>query len=259
MSKAYEPRPYPGSWAENRSRIRRPWTVPFHYVEWATRQLAYHLSRWSLFEVLEYAGRFTVLVAVVIYFSEAPDRRKQKHYQAWQVINSAAGKSGNGGRLDALQELNEDRVSLAGIELSKAFLQGLQCPGADLHFATLQECDLRNCDLRRANLSGADLNAANLRNADLRGCNAAGADLFNCDLVGADLSGADLVRADLRNADLRDAKWTGVVGIGLANIHGVENAPEGFVQWALQHGAVSIDNDDAWAAAKEKGRAATQP
>jgi hypothetical protein len=28
--------------------------------------------------------------------SEAGDRKKQKHYQAWQVINTAQGKGGSG-------------------------------------------------------------------------------------------------------------------------------------------------------------------
>jgi hypothetical protein len=31
------------------------------------------------------------------------------------------------------------------------------------------------------------------------------------------------------------------------------------VQWALKNGAVSIEEDDAWAAARNKGTPATQP
>ena len=39
----------------------------------------------SFLEVLEYLGTFSVLVAVIFYFSESGDRVKQRHYQAWQV------------------------------------------------------------------------------------------------------------------------------------------------------------------------------
>ena len=245
MSTPYEPRPHPGTWEENRGRVRRRWAVPFHWFEWATRLVAYYLSHWSLLEVLEYAGRFTVLVAVVIYFSEAPSRRKQKHYQAWQVINSAAGKTGNGGRLDALQELNEDHVSLVAVDVSGAFLQGLQLPAADLHFARLHDCDLRDCDLHDANLNGADLAGANLRNGNLRGLNAGDANLTNTDLTEADATGTNLEGADLSHADLRDLKWTGIARMSGANVHGVENPPAGFLDWAMAHGAISVGHEHA--------------
>ncbi len=39
-------------------------------------------------------------MAVIFYFSESGDRLKQKHYQAWQVINTAQGKGGSGGRIE---------------------------------------------------------------------------------------------------------------------------------------------------------------
>src|SRR3984957_20259912 len=47
-----------------------------------------------------------------------------KALQAWQVINTAQGKGGSGGRLEALQELNVDRIPLVGVDVSGAFLQG---------------------------------------------------------------------------------------------------------------------------------------
>ena len=85
------------------------------------------LSRWSFLEVLEYLGSFSILIAVIFYFSESGDRLKQKHYQAWQVINTAQGKGGSGGRIEALQELDEDGVPLVGVDVSGAFLQGFAC------------------------------------------------------------------------------------------------------------------------------------
>jgi hypothetical protein len=259
MSTAYDPRPHPGSWVENRSRIRRRWTMPLHYIEWMTRLVAYYLSHWSLLEVLEYAGRFTVLVAVVIYFMEAPDRRKQKHYQAWQVINTAQGQTGSGGRVEALEELHADGVPLVGLNVKGAYLQGLRLPNANLHRSNMEEADLRNCDLSGANLEDATLDAANFRNADLRRVKFTNASLTGSDLTGANLEGADLIGADLRNADLSDMKWNAISSISGANIHGIDNAPEGFVAWAMKNGAVSVESNDAGSPAKGSRQATTKP
>ena len=82
-----------------------------------------------------------MLFAVVFYCADTGNRRKQKHYQAWQVINTAQGKGGNGGRIEALQELNADRVSLAGVDIAGAFLQGLQLRRANLVRAKMAAAD----------------------------------------------------------------------------------------------------------------------
>src|ERR1700741_4710735 len=68
----------------------------------------------------------------IFYFSESGNRIKQKHYQAWQVINTAQGKGGSGGRIEALEELNADGVPLVGVDVSSAFLQGLTLERANL-------------------------------------------------------------------------------------------------------------------------------
>ena len=69
------------------------------------------------------------------------------------------------------------------------------------------------------------------------------ADLGDADLSGADLSGArfdgaDLSNADLQGADLRGIEWRQMAGVLKADIAGVRNAPDGFVAWAIQHGAI---------------------
>jgi hypothetical protein len=83
-------------------------------LEW----LVYWCKDLAIFEVLEFAGRASVLIAVIWWFWEAGDREKQKHYRAWELINSARGSTGDGGRRDALQDLNEDHVSLAAAPLA---------------------------------------------------------------------------------------------------------------------------------------------
>ena len=233
----------PAPWAVLKRGLKHRWLVPFRAFEWVWEWVAYGLSRWSFLEVLEYLGSFSVLVGVIFYFSESGDRVKQRHYQAWQVINTAQGKGGSGGRIEALQELNEDKTPLVGVDVSTAFLQGIHLGHANLLRADMSAADLRGSDFTFANLTFADLHDANLRGARLENALLSNANLKDADLVGTDLAGADLGQADLSGADLRSAalgsvKWKEIRSIKAANIAGVKGAPEGFVQWALANGAV---------------------
>jgi hypothetical protein len=243
-----ELRKRPPAWREYKKGKSR-WLTPLHAVEWTCDWAAYGLANWAFLEVLEYLGIFSVLIAVIFYFSESGDRKKQKHYQAWQVINTAQGKGGSGGRIEALQELNQDHVPLVGVDASHAFLQGVQIPKANLLRCDLHAADLRESDLHASDLAYADLKSANFRHADLHGSNLMAAiledtDLVDSDLSGTDLTGASLANADLRNADLKDVRWQKIRAVDGANIYGVRNAPEGFVSWALQHKAVSTRTED---------------
>jgi hypothetical protein len=243
-----ELRKRPPAWKEYKSSKPR-WLLPIHAVEWTCEWTAYCLANWAFLEVLEYLGVFSVLIAIIFYFSEAGDRKKQKHYQAWQVINTAQGKGGSGGRIEALQELNMDHVPLVGVDASGSFLQGVQLPKANLLRCDLHAADLRESNLQAGNLAYANLKSANLRHADLHGSNLMAASLEDADMVNADLSGTDLTEtnltnADLRNADLKGVIWQKIQAIDKANVYGVRNAPEGFLGWALQHDAVSARTED---------------
>jgi len=222
--------------------------VPLWAFEWFWEWIAYILSNWSFLEVLEYLGSFSILIAVVFYFSESGDRLKQKHYQAWQVINTAQGKGGSGGRVEALQELNADGVPLVGVDVSNAFLQGIHLERARLLRSNFNAADLRDSDFAYADFSDADLRSANLRQSNLRNSNfqrtsLEDTDFSGADLANADLSGATLTNADLRFASLSNVRWRDARSLKNANIFGVKNAPEGFLPWALQHGAVQIESD----------------
>lgn len=239
-----ELRPRPHSWSRYKENFAAL-ALPFHAVEWLLQWCAYYLSRWALLEVLEYLSVLSVLFAVIFYFAESGDRQKQKHYQAWQVINTAQGKGGSGGRIEALQELNLDRVPLVGVNAAGAFLQGIHLQGANLLRADLEAADLRDsnlaaCDLRSANLRSANFRQANLSRAKLAGADLSDADMVNADLHQADFSGANLENADLRNANLQDIQWKNIRSIANANIHAVRNAPDGFEAWAIQHHAVAV-------------------
>jgi uncharacterized protein YjbI with pentapeptide repeats len=213
--------------------------------------MSYLLGNWSFLEVLEYLGTLSLLLGVILYFAESGDREKQKHYQAWQVINTAQGKGGSGGRKEALQELVADRVDLVGVDVSDAFLMGVQLSRANLARASLRGADLRMAVFDQADLEYADLGSANIRNgslikADLEYAMFADSDLNGCNLTGANCEDADFSRADLRNCDLKDLNWKGIKEVKLANLFGVKDAPEGFLAWAMKNGAVAIESDAEW-------------
>ena len=240
----------PLGWAEAKKHVRHRWALPFHALEWILDWMAYLLANWAFLEVLEYLGILSVLVAVVFYFSETGDRIKQKHYQAWQVINTAQGKGGNGGRIEAMQELNEDGQPLVGIDVAGAYLQGIRLPKANLLRSNLEAADVRDGWLRECELAWANLHAGNFRKADferahLENANLEDADLAGANLAEADLSGANFRNADLRNTDLRDIRWRGIQSISGAHVYGVLHAPADFLSWAREHGAVfSAGNDE---------------
>lgn len=240
---ARDARARPPGWDTLTSRMKRRWLLPFIAFEWIWDWIAFLLSRWSFLEVLDYLGRFSILVAVIFYFMDSGNRIKQKHYQAWQVINTAQGKGGSGGRIEALQELNADGVPLVGVDVSSAFLQGLRLERADLLRANFSAADVRRSDLRSANFTSANLHFANFRESDLEQASFQSADMTNADLWGCDLSGsrlddADISDADLRFAELRNIQWKQLKKVAGANIAGVKDAPDGFVDWALKNGAV---------------------
>src|SRR5436190_14418848 len=160
--------------------------------------------------------------------------RKDANYQAWQVINSAQGKGGSGGRIDALADLVRNDVSLAGINLDHAWLESI-----DLRNASLMMASFEKANLQSAQFYGARLDGANLRHATLTAASFAGANLRGADLTGARLSAVNFAGADL--TDVRG--WREVATFGHANVEGLRAAPRGFVEWARLHGAVDPASD----------------
>ncbi len=254
-----EQRKRPESWRVRRADVPR-WSRPFHAAEWAIECMVYRLSRWAFLEFLGYVGRFVIVVSIasaaysyVFKRSEQLENlRKQKHYQAWQVINSAEGKGGSGGRIDALQDLVRDGVSLMGVNLEAAWLIGADLQNADLRYANLYRAVLESAILKDADLTRARfsyLSYADLSDANLTGASLGGAHLYRADLTGANLHRANLSYADLSDANLNHARiWRSIVSIKFANVHDVKNAPEGFLAWADSMGAVSIAFSHEWEA-----------
>ncbi|HET6246175.1 MAG TPA: pentapeptide repeat-containing protein [Tepidisphaeraceae bacterium] len=256
-----EPAPRPEPWKTFRTHAHRGWAKPFVYFDWVSAYIAWHLSRWSLLKVLAYAETFSVLIALIVWVAEAKERRQQKHYQAWQVINTAQGKGGSGGRVDALEQLNDDHVPLVGVDVAEAFLQDVHLEKARLRRSIFRAADMRNAHLGKAEAADAIFTSANLRGADLRNADLSGSTLVDSDLTDADMGaanvhGVNFDRADLRGADLSGINdWQAISSIHLANIAGVKNPPAGFVSWAVGHGAVQITGSDEWSALLAKDSA----
>jgi Pentapeptide repeats (8 copies) len=164
--------------------------------------------------------------------------RKDANYQAWQVINSAQGKGGSGGRIDALADLVRNDVSLAGINLDGAWLESI-----DLRLATLPMASFE-----KTNLQGARFDGARLDGANFRGANLSAASLTNASLRGADLTGARLSAVNLAGADLSDVRgWREIATVAHANVDEIRAAPRGFVDWARLNGAVDATKDGTMA------------
>ncbi len=195
---------------------------------------------------------FSILVAVWLFFLEAPERDKQAHYEAWKTIDSAHGLRNSYARLQALQDLNDDRVPLRGFTAPEADLTGINLSGADLSNAYLSGADLSNADLSNANLSHANLVETKLTNANLSNSKLTGADisyanfieadLQNVDFVGANIVGANFIRANLAqayfgdvnfnecmlaNANLQKTKFFGVEDLTTAQVKSASNWSEG--------------------------------
>jgi hypothetical protein len=82
-----------------------------------------------------------------------------------------------------------ERVRLDGANLSGATLDGALLRGATFSGAVLEDAYLRNADLRDCDLTAANLRQASLRYALLNGANIFGAQLDGASLLRTDMSG----------------------------------------------------------------------
>lgn len=165
-------------------------------------------------EIVDSVDTVSVVIALVLFIKEAPDRRKQFHYQAWSTIDAAHGVRVSYARILALQDLNEDGLPLRGLDAPNTELINIYLPKADLSEANLNETDLSNANLNHANLNNAKLNRAKLSGANLSHTNLSFAQLSNVNFSSADLSHANLICADLSHANLSgvNLKYTSLSG-----------------------------------------------
>ncbi|MEL6401048.1 MAG: pentapeptide repeat-containing protein [Cyanobacteria bacterium J06626_4] len=242
-------------WAKAEAIARSPFrrmllklNQPFIGTERKLEGVLAWLQRAALLEILALVGNLGLIVAVMTYLGTEKQRRDAEVLNAWQTITSAAGQSGNGGRIRALEFLNASPGAnwrrratclwlctwpaecLDGINLELestagntptreqslgAYLAGIQLPRARLfqaHLAgsVLLEANLARADLTFADLVGADLRFANLEGAFLNGANLKGAYLGDANLTGVSLRFANLEEVSLIRGNLAGADLTGV-------------------------------------------------
>lgn len=187
-----------------------------------------------LAKILESADAISVVLALILFIKEIPERRKQSHYQAWSIIDGAEGVEVSYARLMALQDLNKDAVSLRGVKVNGAKLEKIDLSQAELTEADFSKADLDEANFTRANLNRADLSFASLtrvnfsranlsfaklKNSKMASCNFVGANLLGADLSGTLLSGADFKGANLSAANLSEANLSGA-NLEDANLNG---------------------------------------
>jgi uncharacterized protein YjbI with pentapeptide repeats len=160
----------------------------------------------------------SLVIAVVLFIKEAPDRKKQFHYQAWSIVDAANNIKVSYARVLALQDLNADGVSLKELQAPCAQLDEIKLPNADLSQANLSEADLNHSDLSNSNLSNANLSKAILNSANLSHANLSFSSLSQANLSSANLSHANLVCTDLSNANMTGANLKNAT-LGGANLN----------------------------------------
>ncbi len=177
-------------------------------------------------ENIESIGIVAGLLALIL---NVPEQQKKSHYEAWQVINSAQNQRGSGGRIQALEDLVRDGVSLDGVVVSDAYLTKINLQKAKLDNADFSNANLVGANFRGANLIGANFSSTNLNgvcfsnarfsNANLSGANCSYAIFNDAYLFCTNLSGANVTHTNLSNAYLNNAYFSGA-NLYCANLSG---------------------------------------
>lgn len=125
-----------------------------------------------------------------------------------------------------------------GVDLEGALLAGVRVKGADFRDTWLANADFSNSDVTFSNFSGASLDHADFTGANLEGSNLATKSLF----------GTNFYNSNLQSV----TGWNDKIPIVLANIHGIKNAPPGFLEWANSHGAIDEPDIKKWKVLKNQ-------
>lgn len=171
----------------------------------------------------------------VIYgreFSENP-RVKAEAIRTLVVLERENIAAGN--NVFPSDYVNLHHADLKGIHIENFDLRKVSFQWSDLEDAALPSIDMTESSFRFARMS-----RAKLFNANLSGTFWDGAQLRDADLSGANIDRANFVRAQLTGADLSGIRNWKTATFNQANVRGVKNAPEGFIEWVLSNGAKNV-------------------
>jgi Pentapeptide repeats (8 copies) len=185
------------------------WSAPFLWVNWGCEWIAYLASKFAFFQVLEYAGKLTVLIALIYWIADYRERQEAAIQTAWSVLNTKGG--GRKESLEYLARRNDDlgglygylarrNVDLRGLYGGSGYFSGIVLEGRDLSWSDLQDAnfdgaDLNGAALQGSNLSGTSFKGAYLEGAHLQNSHFSGASSFE----GAHLKGADFTKMAVRD------------------------------------------------------------
>ncbi|NJP08167.1 MAG: pentapeptide repeat-containing protein [Leptolyngbyaceae cyanobacterium RU_5_1] len=143
-------------------------------------------SKW-----LSQVQNFAIVFGAILFLLEGRQRKQQIKLEAWRTIDTAQGQETSGARIQALEELANNKDSLAGLDANGADLIGINLP---------------ETELLRANLNQSKLQVANLKSANLNQSNMIFAALHGACLSRAKLEGANLTLARLSPVDVKTWK-----------------------------------------------------
>ncbi|MDB9458194.1 pentapeptide repeat-containing protein [Dolichospermum circinale CS-545/17] len=201
----------------NKEHIPQYPQKPWVFKEWLRYFLEFpkkQLAKKVLIIIVEKGLLISLISGVLKYYWEAPQRQKQKEFQAWTIINNAAGKEVSGGRISALQDLNENGVELWKLVLDRANLSGITLENgklANTSFNDTQlECIEQKCsNFRKANLYQAQFQNARLNHIDFQETNLIDANLQKASLEQAKFQKAHLYKANLEESTIKGANFQG--------------------------------------------------
>lgn len=170
----------------------------------------------------------SITCAAVLYYSEAPARERAAVFSAWNTLASTEGKRASAGRPEALAQLIKSHESLAGIDLNKAILRGVDLSGSNLSLAKLDDVDFSGVLLRNVSLRDASLQGGHFREG--------------CDFTGAIFERTDLRAAVLVDTTLAQATFSGVEGGTRTSFNGANMRKAVFVNSTLSRAI--FDNAD---------------
>jgi uncharacterized protein YjbI with pentapeptide repeats len=175
------------------------------------------------FKILEILAKLSILVAIVTWIFEIPNRsrerenlRKAKIFRAWELIALSEVQSGSAIKKLPLEELNSEGVDLRNLSLDWSFLEGVQLPGASLDYSTLWHSDLTDANLKGTSMQYCDIVHTKIGSADLSQCDFSYSLLNGLNFSGANVTDATFSMALLWNCDLSQA-----IGLQLSQLTNV--------------------------------------
>ncbi|MGB1448809.1 MAG: pentapeptide repeat-containing protein [Flavobacteriaceae bacterium] len=217
---------------------------------WRTPKWMIALYAATFFFLLSYIGQevgpiqtfidtlepLSIFIAVLLFIKELPERKRQFQYQAWSIIDGAAGIENSQARIIALEDLCDDGISMEEINLAGAKLNGIEMNGVNLARANLKKALLVNAELFYANLNNTDLSEA-----DCTGITLYRSNLGFAKFVKANCSSANFSKANMMFADFSQGNFSGANFIQ-ANLKGV-NFEGAYLSGANLKGAELIMED----------------